>query len=75
MTGRGLKHVTYGMPRVQIELLECTGRFLQDKILHDIRRSGIFALCADEAADCSNQEQMAVVIRVVDPDTLDTQCT
>ena len=26
---------------------------------------------ADEAADCSNQEQMVVVIRVVDPDTLD----
>ena len=32
-----------------------------------------FSLCADEAADCSNQEQMAVVIRAVDPDTLDVR--
>ena len=34
---------------------------------------GVFSLCADEAADCSNQEQMAVVIRAVDPDTLDVR--
>ena len=70
MTGRGPKNVTYATSRVQIELLECTGKFLQDKILHDIRMRGIFSLCADEAVDCSNQEQMAVVIRAVDPDAL-----
>ena len=73
MTGRGPKNVTCGTPRVQIELLECTGKFLQDKILHDIRSRGVVSLCADEAADCSNQEQMAVVIRVVDPNTLDVR--
>ena len=73
MTRRGPKNVTYGTPRVQIELLECTGKFLQDKILHDIRRRGIVSFCADEAADCSNQAQMAVVIQVVDPNTLDVR--
>ena len=74
MTGRRPKNVTCRTPRVQNELLECSGKFLQDKSLHDIRRRGIFSLCADEAADCSNQEQiMAVVIRVVDPGTLDVR--
>ena len=73
LTGKGPKNVTYRTPRVQNELLECAGKFLQDKILHDIRRRGIFSLCADEAADCSNQEQMAVVVRFVDPDTLDVR--
>ena len=74
LTGRRPKNVTCRTPRVQNELLECSGKFLQDKSLHDIRRRGIFSLCADEAADCSNQEQiMAVVIRVVDPGTLDVR--
>lgn len=35
------------------------------------KKRNIFSLCADEAADCSNKEQIAVVIRFVDPDTLD----
>ena len=37
---------TARMPRVQNELLECSGKFLQDNNLHDIRRRGIFfTLC------------------------------
>ena len=73
MTGRGPKNVTYRTPRVQNELLECAGKFLQDRILLDIRRRGSFSLCADEAADCSNQEQTVVVIRFINPDTLDVR--
>ena len=79
LTGRGPKNVTYRthIQDVQNELLECSGKFLQlqDKNLHDIRRRVISSLCADdhEAADCSNQEEMAVVIRFVDPDTLDVR--
>ena len=74
LTGSGPKNVTSRTPRIQNDLLECSGKYLQDKNLHDIRRRGIFSLCADEAADCSNQEQiMAVVIRVVSPCTLDVR--
>ena len=40
----GPKNVTYRYrtPRVKNELLECAGKFLQDRILLDIRRRGIF---------------------------------
>ena len=50
-----------GRPEFRLNCLSVQpGKFLQDKILHDIWRRGIFSLCADEAADCSNQEQLAV---------------
>ena len=56
---------------MQNQLLECAGKFVQDKFLADTRRREVFSICADEVADCSNKEQMAVVIRFVDPDNQD----
>ena len=60
------KNATYHSKTVQNELIECTGAFIVDKIVEEINTSGLFSVLADEVADVSNKEQMALVLRYVD---------
>ena len=60
------KNATYRSKTVQNELTECTGDFIVDKIVEEINTSGLFSVLADEVADVSNKEQMALVLGYVD---------
>ena len=51
---------------IQNELIVVIGQWIQKKLMQDLQEgSKIFSILADESADCSNQEQMALIIRYV----------
>ena len=56
----------YNSPQIQNELIVCTGEWIREKILCNVRTAKFFSVCADEAADCSNKEQLPLVLRYVD---------
>jgi hypothetical protein len=46
--------------------MTCTAEWIREQILDEVRIAKFFSVCADEAADCSNKEQLPLVIRFVD---------
>ena len=39
---------------------------MKDILVKEIKENGFFSVLADEESDCSNQEQLSLVIRSVD---------
>ena len=66
--GCGSHSTTYRSPQVQNELVECCGEVILESVLEEVRAAPFYSVLADEAADVSNQEQMALVVRFVDKD-------
>ena len=56
----------YHSPQIQNDLILCTGDWIRAQILEEVKVAKFFAICADEAADCSNKEQLPIVLRFVD---------
>ena len=52
----------YNSPQIQNELIVCTSEWIREQVLQEVRNVSV---CADEAADCSNKEQLPLVIRFV----------
>ena len=50
----------------QNELINCCGNYIKDILVKEIKESRFFSVLADEASDCSNQDQLSLVIRFVD---------
>lgn len=42
------------------------GEWIRQQILQEVQRARLFSLCADKAADCSNKEQLPLVLRFMD---------
>ena len=59
------RNARYHSPTVQNELVAACGEWIQE-ILHEVRKAKFFSVCADEAADASNKEQLPLVLRFVD---------
>ena len=49
----------------KIDLIECIGSHIRDKILDEIREAKYYSILCDEVADISNREQVSVVLRFV----------
>ena len=62
------KNASYISKTSQNELIFCCGKFIRDALIKDIKESKFFSILADEASDCSNQEQLSFVLRFVDKD-------
>ena len=60
------KNVSYISKTSHNELIYCLGKFIKDALIKDIKESNFFSILADEASDCSNQEQLCFVLRFVD---------
>ena len=60
----------YTSPTIQNEVSDILGTQIERKILDRVRRAQFSSLSADEVIDCSNMEQMAIVLRYVDPENL-----
>ena len=56
----------YNSPQIQNELIACTGEWIREQVLQEVRNARLFSVCAEEAADCSSKEQLPLVIRFVD---------
>ena len=47
-------------------LIKSCGQIITDTIINEVKRNKYFSIIADEAADCSNKEQLSLVLRFVD---------
>ena len=63
-----IKNASYISKTSQNELICCCGKFIKDALIKDIKESNCFSILADEASDCSDQEQLSLVLRFVDKD-------
>ena len=63
----GPKNASYISKNSQNELIKCCGQVITEKII-EVKRNKFFSIIADEAADCSNKEQLSLVLRFVDDD-------
>ena len=53
-------------PQVQSDLISCVGGWIRKQIIQDAITAQFFLVSADEAVDCSNEEQVPWVLRYVD---------
>ena len=60
-------NATYTSPDIQNQIIKILGDHIRDTILNRVRRSLCYALIADEVTDCSNKEQLCIVLRYVEP--------
>ena len=50
-------------------MISCCGQLITELIVRKIKENKLFfSILADETSDCSNQEQLSLVIRYVDSD-------
>ena len=63
------RNAMYTSPDIQNQLVKILGDKVRDTILNKIRRSLCYTLIVDEVTDCSNKEQLCIVIRYIEPDT------
>ena len=62
------KNASYISKTFQNELIYCCGKFIKDALIKDIKESKFLSILADEASDCSNQEQLFFVLIFVGKD-------
>ena len=60
------ENATYISAPTQNELINCFSDVITEKIVSDIKKAKFFTIIADECSDCSNLEQLSIVIRFVD---------
>ncbi|XP_065679035.1 52 kDa repressor of the inhibitor of the protein kinase-like [Hydra vulgaris] len=64
------KIATYISKTTQNELIECCGKTIEEVLINKIKNSGYFSILCDGASDCSNVEQLSLVIRYIDCDNV-----
>lgn len=61
------KNASYTSSTIQNDLICIIGKWFQKKILAEVKAgSKVFSILADEGRDCSNKEQMPLIVRYVD---------
>ena len=60
----------YASPDIQNQVIDVLGDHVQTKILSRVIEAQFFSVVADKVTDCSNKEQLSLVLRYVDPDNL-----
>ena len=62
------KYASYISKASQNDLISCCGQFITELVVRKIKENQLFSILADEPSDCSNQEELSLVIRHVDSD-------
>ena len=61
------KNAVYTSSKIQNEIISVIGCWILRKLLQDIQTgSKVFSIIADESRDCSNKEQMPLIVCFVD---------
>ena len=60
------RNATYRSKTIQNELIESVGSWIRQEIVDEVKKAGFFSILADETTDCSNKEQLTLVLRFVD---------
>lgn len=58
------RNAQYNSPQIQNDLIACVGEWLRNKIISRVKTANFFSVIADEAVDCSNKEQLPLVVRL-----------
>ncbi|XP_073483759.1 zinc finger MYM-type protein 1-like [Aquarana catesbeiana] len=61
-------NATYTSPSSQNDLIQCCSEEITSTIVRQLKKSGMYAIMADEARD-KRKEQLAICVRFVEPDT------
>ena len=64
------RNATYTSTDIQNQLISILGDHIFNALLRKVRSSLCHTLIADEVTDCSNKEQLCIVIRYVEPGTV-----
>ena len=56
-------------PDTQNQLISILGDHIRDVILRKVRSSLCYTVIADEVTDCSNKEQLSIVLRYIESET------
>ena len=56
----------YISPQIQNDLVIYTGDWIREQIINEVKNAKLFSICADEASDISNKEQLPLIFRFVD---------
>ena len=59
----------YTSPDVQNQIIDMLGDYVPQKILSQVQKAQIFTLIAEEVTDCSNKEQLSLILCFVDRDS------
>ena len=62
------KNATYISAPTQNQLIKCCGDVITNILVQEIKAAKFYTILADEVSDCSNKEQMSIVIRYIDSD-------
>ena len=62
------KNASYISKTSQNDFISCCGQFITELVVRKIKENQFFSILADEASDCSTQEQQSLVIKYVDSD-------
>ena len=62
------KNASYISKTSKDDLISCCGKFITELVVRKIKKNQFFSILADKSSDCSNQEQLSLVIRYVDSD-------
>ncbi len=63
------RNSTYTSPDIQNQLISILGDHICNAILRKVRSSLCYTLIPEEVTDCSNKEQLCIVISYVEPGT------
>ena len=58
-----LCNATLRSKATQNEIISCCSDFINEEIIDDIKAAKFYSILADEVSDCSNREQMPLVLR------------
>ena len=60
------RNATYRSKTIQNELIDCIASWIRRKLVDEVSKACLFSILADETTDCSNKEQLTLVIRFAD---------
>ena len=60
------RYAQYRSSVIQNDLILCCGEWIKKQLTKEVKKARYFSVCADEAADSANKEQLPLVIRFVD---------
>lgn len=60
--------VHYTSPKIQNDMISLIGKAIQQNIVDEVKKAGVFAIIGDETMDVSRLEQMSVCVRYVTND-------
>ena len=59
------KNASYISKSTQNELIKCCDEVIYVQLIAKVKKSKFYSILADEASDCSNKEQMSLVLHFV----------